>query len=207
MLVRAVTDATHLVVTRGYQGTTAAAFASGKTVKYDGYGFVTGIDNGGFAAGGVVTVSPNFPDTNAVTGGPYAAGSFLMYPKGLLPDYVITKLNAVLRNTDHTHLWFPSLVDDSDMSSNDLTNWAAVGAPGTRAFDTTAANILFGERALHLSGNADTGATTNSFDVNFQEQLMVWVPLKGSATDPNAGINAKVILRRITTTAADIHTV
>lgn len=201
LLVRAVVSATQLTVTRGYQGTTATATAGGETVRYDPYGEFTGVDNGGFAAGGILTISPDF----SVTG--YGAGSFLMYPKGLLPDYVVTKLNAVLRNTDHPHLWFPSLVDDSDMASADLTNWAAVGAPTTRAFDTTAANVLFGERSLHLAGGNNDGATTNAFDVTEQENLLVWVPVRVNATDPAAGVAAKVILRRVTTTAADIRTV
>src|SRR5438876_1664578 len=202
LLVRAVVNATTLTVTRGYQDTTPTATTGAETVRYDPYGEFTGVDNGGFAAGGVLTVSPDF----SVAG--YGAGSFLMYPKGLSPDTVVSKLNAVLRNTDHPHLWFPSLVDDSDMSSNDVANWAVV-AGGVRVFDTAAANIMFGERALHVTGtNTGDGVTTNGFDVTAQEQMMVWAPIKANqAADTSAGVNAQVVLRRLTTTAANIRTV
>src|SRR5207249_9907128 len=102
---------------------------------------------------------------------------------------------------------FPSLVDDSDMSSNDVANWAVV-AGGVRTFDTTAANILFGERALHVTGtNTGDGVTSNSFDVTAAESLLVFAPIRANATDPSVAVAAKVILRQITTTAADLHTV
>jgi hypothetical protein len=163
---------------------------------------VTGIDNGGFAAGGILTVSPNFAaDPAAVTGGPYAAGSFFLYPKGLHPDYVIERLNTVLRNTDSPHLWYPSLITDSDMSSNDVTNWDIVAA-GTRVFTTTAGDILYGERALTITAPAtDDGVETEDFDVTENEQMIVLVHVRVTAG------SGKVILRRVTATAADLKTV
>jgi hypothetical protein len=179
MLVRAVSG-NNLTVTRGYQATTAAALAGGETVRYDPFGFVTAVDDAGFASGGVLTVSPNFASvTGTEIAAQYAAGSFLMYPKGLWPDYVRSRINAVLRNTEHPHFWIPSLVTDSDMESADLANWDAVNTPGTREFVTTAAHVLFGERALHLDGADDgEGAETEDFAVSENETLNVVVFLK-----------------------------
>ncbi len=206
VLVRAVVSATVLTVTRGYQGTTATATSGAETVRYDPFGFVTGVDNGGFAAGGIITVSPNLASgTGETTGGPYAAGNFHMFPKGLTPETVREKLNAVLRNTDSPHLWFPSLVADSDMSSNDLTNWDAVvvgASPTTREFVTSASNILWGERALHLvTTELLSGAETEDFDVAKNEQMIVFVPVRVTTG------SLSVILRRVTATAANLKTV
>jgi len=202
VLVRAVVSATVLTVIRGYQGTTATAMAGAETVRYDPFGFITGVDNGGFAAGGILTVSPNFAaDPAAVTGGPYAAGSFFLYPKGLHPDYVVERINSVLVSTDAPHLWYPSLVTDSDMSSADLTNWDVVAA-GTRVFTTTPADILYGERALTITAGAtDDGIETEDFDVTENEQMIVLVHVKVTAG------SGKVILRRVTATAANLKTV
>lgn len=202
VLVRGVATAIVLIVTRGYQGTTATATVGGETVRYDPFGFYTGVDDGGFAAGGILTVSPNFASgTGETTGGPYLAGNFFMYPKGLVPETVTEKLNAVLRNTDHPHLWFPSLVPDSDMSSADLTNWDQVTA-GTRAFTTTPADILYGERALSCSAaGISEGFESEDFDVSEDEQMIVHVSIKVTAG------SAQVILRRVTTTAANLKTV
>jgi hypothetical protein len=169
VLVRAVINATTLTVTRGFQGTTATATGGGETVRYDPVGWVTGVDDGGFATGGVLTISPNF----AVAG--YGAGSFYMYPKALAPDYVVKKLNAVLRNTDHPYIWFPSLVTDSDFASNSLTNWGDVLAP-TKTFETTGLDVYYGERYLLLGTNAASeGVHSARFTTHENEQLLVSV--------------------------------
>ncbi len=63
MLVRAVVSATVLTVTRGYQGTTATATSGGETVRYDPFGAYTGVDDDGFAAGGVLTITARDPAT------------------------------------------------------------------------------------------------------------------------------------------------
>jgi len=193
MLVRAVVSATVLTVTRGYQGTTAAAYIGAETVQYDPFGFVTGVDDGSLTAAGLVTVNPDFALAATVVGEPYAAGSFLMYPKGLSPDYLVQRINDVLRTTEGQHFWFPSLVDDSDMSANDLTNWAAVDTPTTRAFTTTGADVLYGPRALEVGTNAlAEGATSNSFDVSEREALVVTVFVRVTAG------SLDVILRNVT---------
>lgn len=190
VLVRAVATATTLIVTRGYQGTTATALVGGETVRYDPFGFVTAVDDAGLAADGVLTISPDF------SAGGYAAGNFFLYPKGLAPELVIELINSVLENTDAPHIWFPSLVIDSDMESGLLTNWAAVGAPGTREFVTTAENILFGSRSLHLIAPVDTGAQsgtsagTGGFDVTEKEQLLVSVHVRVTTGDLKVQLRA-----------------
>lgn len=210
MLVRAIVSGTSITVTRGYQGTTAQTHLNAATVKYDPFGFTTGVDNGGFAAGGVITISPNFASvTGTEIGSLYGAGSFIMYPKGIVPEYIIARMNAVLRNTSRPHLWFPSLVPDSDMSSADLANWPLVSS-GTRVFTTTAASILYGERALAITAAASigSGAESLAWPVTEGEQMIVLVPIKNNpVADATAGTIAKVVLRRVTTTAADIKSV
>lgn len=169
VLVRAVVNATTLTVTRGWQGTTATATTGGETVRYDPFGVVTGVDDSGFAAGGVLTISPNF----AVAG--YGAGNFLLYPKGLSPVYVVARLNSVLRNTEHLALWFPSLVTDSDFESAAITNWPAVGSPTTRQFSTSNPDFaLFGERYIQIVTDAvSEGVESTVFRVVEDEQLLV----------------------------------
>lgn len=202
VLVRAVVSGTSLTVTRGWQGTTATATSGGETVRYDPLGQVTGVDDGGFAAGGILTISPNF----SLAG--YGAGTFYLYPKGLHPDYLIEKMNGVLRNTDHPHIWFPSLVVDSDFESNDISNFPAVGTPTTRQFVSTdtlvnISTTFLGERVIDLRTDADAeGLSTASIWVVGGEQLLVSVNLITS----DSGDMAEVILRDVTA-GADLHTV
>lgn len=207
LLIRAIVSSTIITVTRGWQGTTATAMGGTNTIRYDPFGFVTGVDNGGFAAGGIITVSPNFATTTGqlAAAAQYGAGSFYMYPKGLTPETVREKVNAVLRNTDGPHRWFPSLVTDSDMSSADLTNWDAVPvvtSPTTREFVVTPASVLYGERALHLvTDQLSSGAETEDFDVTENEQMIVHVSVRVVTG------SVKVVLRRVTATATDLKTV
>lgn len=200
--VETVVSTTVLKVRRGYQGSTAAAYTGTEAVTYEGFGTIAGVDDAGLAAGGILTISPNLPDTGQVTGGPYLASSFLMYPKGLHPDIVRNAINAVLANTEAPALWAPSLVTDSDMDAADLTNWDAVGSPGTREFVTAAGSILYGERALHLaSANDGVGAETENFDVTEGDVLTVMVftrVLAGSMEvvlrDETAGATTRAII-------------
>ena len=202
VLVRAKPSSTTLTVTRGYQGTTATATVGAETVRLDAFGQITGVTNGGFASGGVLTISPDFPENDPTATSLYGAGNFFMYPKGLHPSLVVERINSVLVNTDAPHLWYPSLVTDSDMSSADLTNWDQVTA-GTRAFTTVAANVLYGERALNVSaaGN-DEGAETEDWDVTENEQMIVLVHIRvtaGSAKVQLRNVTASTTLKEVTT--------
>ena len=191
VLVRAVPSGTTLTVTRGWQGTTAAALSGGETVRYDPIGWVTGVDDGGFAAGGVLTVSPNFAVAT------YGAGSFLMYPKGYHPDYIVEKMQAVLRNTEGPHIWFPSLVPDSDFSENDTSNWPDVGTPGTKEFSTLPLESydFFGERYLSFQTNAsDEGFSSSAFPVHEGENLLVDAVVLGFTSGAGAGASMQVQL-------------
>jgi len=87
------------------------------------------------------------------------------------------------------------------MESADLTNWDVV-VGGTRAFTTTPANILYGERAITITAGAvGDGIETEDFEVTENEQMIVLVHVKVTAG------SGKVILRRVTATAADLKTV
>lgn len=173
VLVRAIVGAV-LTVTRAYNGTTAAAYTGGETAKYDPYGVVTGVDDGGFAAGGVLTISPNFASTTGELAAKYGAGSFFLYPRGWTPYVVVEEINKVLRLTDAPFIWFPSLVTDPSFESDDLANWDEVGAGVTSLFSTTALSSLFGERQLAIVCTvAATGVETENIRVHEGENLLV----------------------------------
>lgn len=201
VLVRAVASATTLTVTRGYQGTTATATTGAETVRLDPFGFVTAVADAGLASDGAVTVSPVLWTAARVAGEPYGAGSFLMYPKGLQPETLTGGINSVLRNTDAPHIWFPSLVTDSDFASNDVANWAEALATTTIAFATTAAEILFGERYLSIGTNATgEGVKSTAFKVTNNENLLVSTHVGFAGTTVGEGIS--VSLYNETTSAA-----
>lgn len=196
VLVRAVVSGTVLTVVRGVQGTTAAAYTGTETVQYEGLGYVTGVDDGGFAAGGILTISPNFPDTNQVSAGPYGAGAFYLYPKGLHPDYLIEKMQSVLKNTDHPYIWFPSLVPDSDFASNDITLWPDEGTPSSKVFSTTSAadRLIFGERYISWAGNSlGDGVRSPNFGVYEGEQLLIATWLFGGSAGDGSQVKLQTV--------------
>jgi hypothetical protein len=192
VLVTTVTDATNIVVTRGYAGTTAALHANATAITFVFQGYVVGVDDKGFNETDQLTVSPAFPIA-APSGMDY-----LVFPKGLTPETLLRAINRVLRSTDAPHLWAPSLVDDSDMGENDLTKWPAVGTPDTREFVTTAANVLFGPRALHIdtAAAATDGARSTAFNVHEDENLLVVLPVSVTKGD------MRVILYDVSNSAA-----
>ncbi len=133
---------------------------------------VWAVDNGGLS-GSTLTFSP------AISASSGSSIDLLLYALGLSPDSVRRALNDVIRNTDVPHIWTPSMLDDADFEANDLTQWAALGTPSTREFVTTAAQILLGERALHLIADAaDEGAQSNTFRVTESEVLLVSVNMR-----------------------------
>ncbi len=140
-------------------------------------GEITRVDDAGFDNIDLATVSPTF--TAALESG----ADYIMYPRGLAPEIPVNAINDVLRNTEGPHIWIPSIIDDADFGEADLTNWAAVGTPSTRAFVSTAGtdepNVYFGERALHIIADAASeGATSNSAEVHENETLRVWTVVR-----------------------------
>ncbi len=64
-------------------------------------------------------------------------------------------------------------ITDIDMETSGVTNWAAVGTPGTRAKITTASRIIAGTQALHIITDASTeGAQSPTFDVTAGESII-----------------------------------
>ncbi len=186
ILVTAV-SVNNLTVVRGYWGTTAASYSGGESVEFAYLGYVVGVDDAGFDVTDTLTVSPAFG------GVPPVDLEHIMYPKGLAPETVVSAMNRVLRATETYHLWAPSLIDDSDMDAADLTNWTQVVSPTTREFVTTAANVIFGARALHCVTDAtDEGVTTNPAEGHEGENLLISAHVRATTGD------VKVVLRNIT---------
>ena len=159
-------------------------------------GSVAAVDVGGFDLTDLIAVSPAFDDEVQ------SGTDYLMYPRKLVPETVRDAVNGVLKKTDAPHLWAPSLVTDSDMGANALTNWDAIGTPTTRAFVTTAAHVYFGPRSLHLAdADTDEGAQTENFGVYDTESLLVSVLARVVLGTLN------VILYRVTATAVAVKTV
>lgn len=116
--------------------------------------------------------------TPALTLAPQSGMNYTVYPLGYSPAHIHDAFTRVLRATEGPHLWAPTLIANGDMDVATLTDYPAVGAPGTRAFVTTAANImpLFGERALQLITTATgQGAETLSVNVTENETLYTFV--------------------------------
>jgi len=134
-----------------------------------GAGEAARVDDAGFDGIDTLTFSP------ALTTVPSGI-DFYLYGEGLSPYQVQAAVNYGLRTTEHPALWLPSIIDDADFAANDVTQWAAVGTPFTRVFDTTAANVLLGERALHIvADGASEGAHSNVAEVHEREHLWVSV--------------------------------
>ena len=167
------------------RGTTAAGRYDHRAVEITelvasgpAIGEVAVVNNAGFDNTDQLTVSPAF--SNIVQTGT----DYILWPRGVAPEMINQHINDLLRATYHPYLWIPSLVDDADFEENELTNWAAVGSPTTREFITTPADVLLGERSLHLVANAaDEGAQSKVFRGTQGEQLLVSVFIRVDATD------------------------
>ena len=192
-------DTTSIIDTALGRGTIRTGRFAGRMIKMtsgSASGDVAAVTDAGLASGGDVTVNP------ALSASSGSGSTYIMFPLGLTSDTVTDALSRVLRATEGPHLWAPSLINDSDLDAADLTQWAAVATPSTREFVTTAATNIFGERTLHLIADAAAeGATSNTLNVDADEQLLVAVHMQVNVGTGN------VILRRVTATAADLRTV
>ena len=170
------TSGTDITVTRGIQGTTAAEHLTNADIYLVGpaVGEIAAVDVAGFDLTDKLITSPAF------TGLVVIDTDYLLYPRLLVPETVADAINGVLKKTEASYLWAPSLVADSDMGADDLTKWPAVGVPATREFVTTAAHVLHGPRSLHLVGNAGIGAQCTNFDTHEGEPLLVSTYVKAT---------------------------
>ena len=169
--IASTTTLTSASLARGTQQSTRYDGRRGEIVEtsHADINKVWAVDNGGLA-GSTITLSP------AISASSGSNIDVLLYALGLSPDTVRRALNEVIRNTDVLHLWFPSLVNDSEFANNaQATDWPEISGStlSAVAFVTTAAHILLGERALHLTADAaDEGAHSLTFRVTEDEQLL-----------------------------------
>jgi len=157
-------------------------------------GETAGIDDAGFDQVDTITFSP------ALTFLPEASQNYLIYGLGLSKEVLEEAVNEVLRETHGPHLYFPSLVPDSDLSAGDITHWAALagGAPGTtHEYDATVG--LLGAGSIHGVATAiDQGFTSDAIDVHETESMIVSVFVK-----VNVG-SVKISINDLTDAGADI---
>jgi hypothetical protein len=166
-------------------------------------GTIAVIADGGFDLSEIITVAP------AMGAVMQSGTNYIIYPRGLSPDSVTQHINDTLRLTHGPHVWFPSMVTNSDMEDADnlATHFPDVGTPsGTTAYATSAdaGFHLFGtERAVTLTqaGTADVGFETGNVTVAANENLLLYTVVSVG------GFSIDVVLRRVTATAADLETV
>jgi len=72
-----------------------------------------------------------------------------------------------------------TMVTDGDLEANNVTSWTSVGTPTVKAKVTTAANVLMGQRSLHVTTDTlSHGVTTAGIDVDENEQLLLSVAIQ-----------------------------
>ena len=97
------------------------------------------------------------------------------------PNVLKKAINRTLENMYAPHIWAPSLVADSDFSSDDVDSyWGDVGGATVAAVynSNPAAYLdwaLFGERVLQIAGTDTSGVKSDYFDVHADEQLLISV--------------------------------
>jgi hypothetical protein len=148
--------------------------AGGTVVEQSDY---VGVDDTGFNGTSTLTYSPTVPVL------PATATKYLIYPLGLGPERLEQIISDVLRETVGSHVFFPSLAADPDLTNYpsyaaavDAGVIATVGTPSTNAYVTTSAGVFMGERAVHIiADGADEGFETADFSVTDTETLLVSV--------------------------------
>ncbi len=136
------------------------------------------VDDSGFDGTSTLTFSPAMTVLAAV------GVKYLMYPHGVSGDMLDQVANEILRQTDAPYVYFPSLVNDSDIETIDVaTDWADVVAPGGTATElvATSANVLFGQQSVHgVADGAGQGWHSTTFDVHETEVLIVSVTVRAA---------------------------
>ncbi len=90
-------------------------------------------------------------------------------------------INRTLENMYAPHIWAPSLVADSDFSSDDVDSyWGDIGGAAVAAvYNSNPVHYLdwalFGERVLQIAGTDTSGVKSDYFDVHADEQLLISV--------------------------------
>ncbi len=164
---------TTVVDTKLGRGSKDANFYDGCTVYITSgsrIGDIATVNADGFNSVDTLTVSPTMGGTTT------SGDTYALLPPGLSPEIVQDEINRVLRETYGPHLWIPSLATDGDFDANELTNWPAVLTPTARVFVTTAADVLFGDRSLQITGDeVDAGAESLDIPVTDVETLLISV--------------------------------
>lgn len=169
MLVLAVPSSTTLTVSRGYQGTTAAALSGTETVRYDPFGFVTVVNDAALGSGGSLLVSPDFASS---TGSAIASvpghGIFQMYPKGFNPDILVDAINRVLENTEAYFMWpLTEFFADNDMEETGTSSYSSSNATLAKA-----SGSWNGSQMLNVTASAAAGYAAATLGVLENEQFM-----------------------------------
>ncbi len=139
-------------------------------------GEAAGIDDAGFDNVDTITFSP------PLLFEPNVSQNYLLYGLGLSKEPLEGAVNEVLRETRGPHIFFPSLVTDSDLDAGGVTNWTDVGTPSTVAeVVVTTPNVLLGARSIHAIADAATeGFQSDAFDVHETETLIVSVHVRAT---------------------------
>ena len=131
-------------------------------------GDIAAVDDAGFNTVSQLTFSPAMGGS-----GPGSGDNYVLLPPGLSPEEVREEINRVLRESYGPHLWYPSIIPDSDFENADqATDWPVISTPTTNAFVTTAASVFLGERVLHVvADGAAEGIRSLSVEVTKAESI------------------------------------
>ncbi len=184
-----------VVDTKLGRGSRDANFYDGCTVYITSgtrIGDIATVNDGGFDGSSTLTVSPTMGGTTT------SGDTYALLPPGLAPEIVQDEINRVLRETYAPHLYIPTLVGDGDFEADAVgTDWPDINTSNTvKAFVTTAAFVLFGDRSLHITADAGgDGARSLSIPVTDVETVLlsVWIKVVAGTMD--------VVLRDVTGSA------
>ena len=104
-----------------------------------------------------------------------SADKFIIWPRDLGKTIVEREIQNVLRHTHGPYLWVPSMVNDSNIETTNITgDWPKLSIPTTHEVLATVAGILWGAQNLHITAaDADDGLRSIAFDVTERENLLV----------------------------------
>lgn len=152
LLVTAKPGGNNLTVTRGVDGTTAAAHADTTACTRSGpiAGSVYRVRSSGLTlASGTITVE--------TMRGHVLSGTDYSLWKMVNPQSVVRLLNRLLGNKKREVIVPISACSDADMEATGVTNWPASGSVSTREKSATARFIRHGSSSLHIVSSAASG--------------------------------------------------
>jgi len=198
MLITAIDTGTNvLTVTRAQLGTVAATHSTAADI-YWALPLVSRVSNVDFSGS---ASQLTFAPANAIA---VASGDAYEVHYKFHPLQIRDKLNEILENLRRPILLPLTLVTDGDMEATGTTNWTASGTGGTPTLAKDTTTVLRGRKTLSVTND---GSTTRGFaksaSVFLRPSSEVFVSADVYVT---SGDSAKLTLRRITATAADIET-